>query len=143
MDSTQRKSCIGKSHEKKITITAYLDEYQRNNQRVDSSLGRKMKGKRQATVEPAWGTLTQFLGLRKINTLGIQQANKVVHLAACAYNLKKLLKYSVDKAQTMLVDQRGSIIIRNDQFIALFKLHWAILFQLVNSKLLTRWFLFF
>jgi len=32
------------------------------------------------------------MGLRKINTIGIQQANKVMHLSAMAYNLKKYLK---------------------------------------------------
>ncbi|MFH6605137.1 transposase [Maribacter algicola] len=45
-----------------------------------------MKGKRQSTVEPVFGTLTQFMGLRKINTIGIKQANKVMHLSAIAYN---------------------------------------------------------
>lgn len=53
-----------------------------------------MKAKRQSTVEPVFGTLTQFRGLRKINTIGIQQANKVMHLAATAYNLKKYLKFT-------------------------------------------------
>jgi hypothetical protein len=53
-----------------------------------------MKGKRQSTVEPVFGTLTQFMGLRKINTIGIGQANKVMHLAAIAYNLKKYLKFT-------------------------------------------------
>ena len=60
-----------------------------------------MKGKRQSTVEPVFGTLTQFMGLRKINTIGIQQANKVMHLSGMAYNpstqlrtgLKKYLKF--------------------------------------------------
>ena len=52
-----------------------------------------MKGKRQSTVEPVFGTLTQFMGLRKINTLGIKQANKVMHVSAMAYNLKKYLKF--------------------------------------------------
>jgi hypothetical protein len=52
-----------------------------------------MKGKRQSTVEPVFGTLTQFRGLRKINTLGIKQANKVMHMSAIAYNLKKYLKF--------------------------------------------------
>ncbi len=52
-----------------------------------------MKAKRQSTVEPVFGTLTQFMGLRKINTIGIQQANKVMHLSAMAYNLKKYLKF--------------------------------------------------
>ena len=53
-----------------------------------------MKGKRQSTVEPVFGTLTQFMGLRKINTLGIKQANKVIHVSAMAYNLKKYLKFT-------------------------------------------------
>ena len=52
-----------------------------------------MKGKRQSTVEPVFGTLTQFMGMRKINTIGIEQANKVMHLSAIAYNLKKYLKF--------------------------------------------------
>ena len=102
-------SCIGKSFEKKITITAYLDEYHRNNQRVNSTLGKRMKGKRQSTVEPAWGTLTQFMGLRKIYTVGIAQANKVVHLAACAYNLKKLLKYNIRKVESQVSAQKAKI----------------------------------
>ena len=52
-----------------------------------------MKGKRQSTVEPVFGTLTQFMGLCKINTIGLKQANKVMHLSAIAYNLKKYLKF--------------------------------------------------
>ena len=103
-DCPQKQKCIGKSYEKKITITAYLSEYERNNKRVESKVGKRMKGKRQSTVEPAWGTLTQFLGLRKINTIGIAQANKVLHMAACAYNLKKLLKFApkTTKSKAML-----------------------------------------
>ncbi|WP_439654828.1 transposase [Wocania arenilitoris] len=44
-----------------------------------------MKANRQSTVEPVFGTLTQFMGLIKINTIGIEQANKVMHLSAMAY----------------------------------------------------------
>ena len=56
-----------------------------------------MKSKRQSTVEPVFGTLTQFMGMRKINTIGIQQANKVMLMAGAAYNLKKLLKFTQQK----------------------------------------------
>ncbi len=52
-----------------------------------------MKGKRQSTIEPVFGTLTQFMGLRKINTIGMEQANKEMHLSAMAYNLKKYFKF--------------------------------------------------
>ncbi len=55
--------CIGKGYEKRIGITIWVDEYERNNKRVRSKHGRYMKSKRQSTVEPAWGTLTQFMGL--------------------------------------------------------------------------------
>jgi len=79
--------------EKRITITYYKEEYERNIARVNSKKGRYMKSKRKSTVEPVFGTLTQFMGLRKINTIGIVQANKVMHLSAMAYNLKKYLKF--------------------------------------------------
>jgi len=89
-----RSLCLKKSQEKRITVTYYREEYERNNARVKSKLGRKMKGIGQSTVEPVFGTLTQFMGLRKINTIGLQQANKVMHLSATAYNLKKYLKFT-------------------------------------------------
>ena len=96
-----KKRCIGKSFEKRIGITIYVDQYTRNNQRVRSKFGRAMKSKRQSTVEPVWGTLTQFMGLRKINTIGIEQANKVMQMAATAYNLKKYLKFTGKNTKTM------------------------------------------
>ena len=89
-----REQCLGKSaQEKKFSVTYYRAEYERNNKRVNSPQGRYMKGKRQSTVEPVFGTLTQFMGLRKVNTIGLAQANKVMHLSAMAYNLKKYLKF--------------------------------------------------
>jgi hypothetical protein len=35
------------------------------------------------------------MGLKKINTIGIEQANKLMHLSTIAYNLKKYLKFIV------------------------------------------------
>jgi transposase len=93
IDCPLRSTCLKKSQEKRITITYYVEEYERNNARVNSPRGRYMKGKRQSTVEPVFGTLTQFMGLRKINTIGLKQANKVMHMSAIAYNLKKYLKF--------------------------------------------------
>ena len=89
-----RASCLGRSaQEKKFSVTYYREEYECNNQRVNSPQGRYMKAKRQDTVEPVLGTLTQFMDLRKVNTIGLRQANKCMHLAAIAYNLKKYLKF--------------------------------------------------
>ena len=95
-----KSKCLGKSvYEKKFSVTYYRAEYERNNKRVKSKQGRKMKTLRSSTVEPVFGTLTQFMGMRKINTIGIKQANKVMHMAAMAYNLKKLLKFIHKTAQ--------------------------------------------
>jgi hypothetical protein len=61
-----------------------------------------MKTKRQSTVEPIFGTLTQFVELHKINTIGIQRANKVMHLSAVAYKIKKYLKFINKKVKVTL-----------------------------------------
>lgn len=74
---------------KKFSVTYYREEYERNAKRLATKKGKRMKAKRQATVEPVFGTLTQFMGLRKINTIRIKQADKVMQLSAMAYNLKK------------------------------------------------------
>ena len=63
-------------------------------QNSNKTLEDATKGKLQSTVEPVFGTLTQFLGLRKVNTIGIEQANKVMHMSAVAYNVKKYLKFT-------------------------------------------------
>jgi len=96
-----KTQCLGKTaQEKKFTVTFYREQYQRNNKRVYSKRGGYMKHKRSSTVEPVFGTLTQFMGLRKINTIGIKQANKVMHMAAIAYNIKKYLKFINKTVQT-------------------------------------------
>lgn len=86
--------CIGKSPERRITITAYKEEYERTLAKLKTPRGRRMKALRQSVVEPVFGILTQFMGMRKVNTKGIKNANKQMLMAATAYNLKKLLKHS-------------------------------------------------
>ena len=86
-------ACIGKSHEKRISMTVYKDYYDRALERARSKRGQYYKTLRQCTVEPVFGTLINFTGMRKINTRGIESANKVMLMAAIAYNLKKLVKY--------------------------------------------------
>jgi len=87
------KKCIGKSHEKRIRITYYRDEYERAIERITSKKGKIMKKLRQSTVEPVFGTLINFMGMSKISTRGIEQANKVILMAGTAYNLQKLMRY--------------------------------------------------
>ena len=88
-----KTACIGKAHEKRIDITYYKEEYDRGIARLKTKQGKRFKFLRSSTVEPVFGSLTQFYGMRKINTIGIKQANKVMLMAGTAYNLKKYLKF--------------------------------------------------
>ncbi len=99
------KTCLGKTaKEKKFSVTYYREEYERNNARLEKN--KWHKAKRMSTVEPVFGTLINFLGMSKVNTRGIQQANKCMLLAATAFNIKKLLKYSMPR-RSSLPNQMG------------------------------------
>jgi len=88
-DCPLKASCCGKLPEKRIAVTSYRDEYERTITRIQSRWGRRMKRLRQATVEPVPGTLLNHMGMRKINTHGLQLAHKGMLVAAAAYNLQK------------------------------------------------------
>jgi len=103
--------CLGKSHEKRIDITYYKEEYDRVIARVNSPQGKRMKAKRQSTVEPVFGTLTNFMGMRKINTRGLKNANKVMLMAAMAYNLKKYLKFTKNEVETVANQVREALFL--------------------------------
>jgi hypothetical protein len=53
---------------------------------------------RSSTVEPVLGTLINFLNMKRVNTRGIDLANKHVMMAALTYNLKKYMKFISKKA---------------------------------------------
>ena len=108
-DCPIKTACIGKAHEKRIDITYYKEEYDRAIARLKTKQGRRLKYVRSSTVEPVFGSLTQFFGMRKINTIGIQQANKVMLLAAVAYNLKKYLKFVSKSTQTKAKEVKASL----------------------------------
>jgi hypothetical protein len=87
-----KSQCVPKTKCKKITRTIYDEQYLRAYGRQHSEKGKRMKVLRQSTVEPVFGSLTQFYGLRKIGVLGKAGAHKVMLMAAIAFNLKKYLK---------------------------------------------------
>jgi transposase len=59
--------------------------------KMNTIKGKKMRVIRSATVEPVWGTLLNYRGIRKVYTIGNKLANKQLLMAATAYNLKKLV----------------------------------------------------
>ncbi|SKB95050.1 IS1182 family transposase [Daejeonella lutea] len=94
-------SAYGK-HASRITDTVDRPYYERMHLRMKSPEARTIMRQRQSTVEPVIGTLVNFLGMKRVNTIGRSQANKCVTMAAIAYNLKKLLKHSSERANDRL-----------------------------------------
>ena len=90
--------CLGETARyKKLADTVDKPLYDRMHVRMQTAKGKLMRKLRQSTVEPVIGTLVCYGGMRKVNTIGIVQANKCMLMAAVAYNLKKLLKWKENK----------------------------------------------
>lgn len=94
-----RSKCIGKSNYKKIDDTVDKPLYDRMHARLQTNKAKRMKKLRSSTVEPVLGTLVNYLNMRRVNTRGIKQANKCMLMAAVAYNIKKLMKFTTKKVQ--------------------------------------------
>ncbi|MDO1451665.1 transposase [Rhodocytophaga aerolata] len=62
-------------------------------ERVESREGKSMKRRRMATVEPVFGSLLNYYGMKRANAKGKQAAHKMMLIAAMAYNLQKLLLF--------------------------------------------------
>jgi hypothetical protein len=85
------ETCLKKEKNKHIEDTVYKPYYDRMYQRMHTRQGKAKRQLRSCTVEPVLGTLLQFRRMRRVNTKGLELANKHVLLAASAYNLKKLM----------------------------------------------------
>ncbi len=89
-----RLSCAGeKTKFKKIDDSIDKPYYDRMHDRMQTEYAKTMGRIRSKTVEPVLGTLLNFMGMRRVNTRGIKQANKHVLMASLCYNLKKYLKF--------------------------------------------------
>ena len=99
-----RTTCIGgRADYKKIEDTVDKHLYDKMHQRLKTPYAKRMKKLRQATVEPVLGTLINFMGIRRIWTRGLKNANKFMLGATIAYNLKKWLNYTKAKRKTAVI----------------------------------------
>lgn len=71
----------------------------------NKAYAKRMVRIRSSTVEPVLGTLINFRNMKRVNTRGIQGANKHVLMAAISYNLHKLMRFIVktNKIKTMAI----------------------------------------
>lgn len=105
----------------KVTCTAYgkyatviretTDKfyYQRMHVRMQTKKAKILMKKRQSTVEPVIGTLVNYLGMKKVNTKGLDQANKCMTLSAVAYNIKKLMKHKLLLVQSKVQEMNEGL----------------------------------
>lgn len=99
-----RNTCITeKAKTKKVQHSIYKAELERAKARQQTVKAKVMKRKRSSTVEPVWGTLINFTGMKRLNARGLKSANKMLLLAAAVYNLKKWLKFTAPKVITKAV----------------------------------------
>lgn len=87
-----RKSCVSSRGIKEISSTPYKRQYERMRKRLKTRAGKLIYQLRMHTVEPVFGSLQQYYGLRRIYVRGKNSAYKVMLMAASAFNLKKWVK---------------------------------------------------
>ena len=101
-----RVECCGERTKfKRIERSEHHDLYVQMHEKLTKNVrkAQRMRRLRSSTVEPVLGTLINFLGMKKVNTRGIAQAEKHVLMASLCYNLKKLLKFKPKKAEIMAI----------------------------------------
>jgi transposase len=120
-----RNSCITeRAKTKKIQHSIYKAELERAKARQQTVKAKVMKRKRSSTVEPVWGTLINFTGMKRLNARGLKAANKMLLLAATVYNLKKWLKFTAPKvivkaAQMSIPKLKGGFSLTKNKFMQL------------------------
>jgi len=94
--------CVKSKRGKCIIIAYYKENIDKAIKRVKSAQGRYLKGKRQSTVEPVFGSLMGNMGMKKVRTIGLANANKIFLMTAVAYNLKKYIRFNINRANEKL-----------------------------------------
>lgn len=95
-----RAACCGKVTKfKKLDDSIHKPLYDQMHEKLnqDKNYTRFLAKRRSSTVEPVLGTLINHHNMKRINSRGMQAANKHVLMAALTYNLKKFLCFSAKK----------------------------------------------
>ncbi|MDR0333117.1 MAG: IS1182 family transposase [Dysgonamonadaceae bacterium] len=120
-----RTACCGERTKfKRIERSEHHDLYLQMHEKLteNKQYAQRMKRLRSATVEPVLGTLINFLGMKKVNTRGIAQAEKHVLMASLCYNLKKMLKFKLKKTEIAALSLQETALIAENLVFAFFVL---------------------
>jgi hypothetical protein len=122
-----RIECCGKKTKyKQIDHSIYRDYYDRMHKKLteNKAYAQRMSRLRASTVEPVLGTLINFLNMKRVNTRGIDLANKHVLMAALTYNLKKYLKFVAKKTVSKAIAVKAEV---KSAFLRYFSAFWLYL----------------
>lgn len=106
------ESCLNyqRKERRRIMVQQDFAATQRAVDRYLSSRGRQMMRWRKSRVEPTFGTLKTYMGMRKIRSRGKQGANKEMLMAATAYNLLKYLRSQPTKGRAICLKCTQSLL---------------------------------
>jgi len=88
-----KEKCCKKARYKELSHSFDKPHYDKAYTLINTRKGKQKMRLRSKTVEPVWGTLLHFRGMKKVYTKGNDLAHKQLLMAAAAYNLKKLLGF--------------------------------------------------
>jgi transposase len=120
-------ACCGeKTKFKRIEHTEHHDIYMKNHEKrtQNERYAKYMSRLRSATVEPVLGTLINFLNMKRVNTRGIDMANKHVLMAALTYNLKKYIKFVTKRTKVKAIALQVEV---KTVFSSVFNTFWLLL----------------
>ncbi|MFN0293039.1 transposase, partial [Pedobacter helvus] len=101
-DCPLRAECCGRATKfKKLDDSIHKAFYDEMHEKLNHNPNytRFLAKRRSSRVEPVLGTLLNYHNMKRVNTRGIENANKHVLMAALTYNLKKYLKFISKKVR--------------------------------------------
>ena len=118
--------CVGKPEARLLFHPVFKEQFDALAKRLATTKARTASRWRK-TVERTFGELCVYLGLQKINTLGVENARKKCIMAGVAYNLKKFMKYgykytSSPGIQNKNTDKEYNIDKIKDFFMTMFRI---------------------
>jgi hypothetical protein len=136
-DCPFKARCCKNKNYKQVSHSADKEHYDKAYKLLNTRSGKRKMRLRSKTVEPVWGTLLHFRGLKKVYTKGNDLANKQVLMAAAAYNLKKLMGFKTIKSAANTI-KIAAADLKTTVFDKIMLFCEFILFSLNDKKLKTN-----
>jgi len=135
-----KQKCITRNAGRLLYHPVYKEQYDNLEKRLKTPMAKRASRWRKG-VERAFAELINNLSVKKVNTLGIENANKKFIMAAFTYNLKKFLKYgykyvSSSPAALRKDINKSSEITLELQYLSLIK-HLCFYFKVLINNLLS------